>query len=112
VSECEKIVVQLLNTTEKVWIANILGIRLGPNTCERWVLAFESKLPHSFSVFENKCIQKAMAHTWDIPGGYLSTRHAAYRVEFCDGTVVFLDQGALGKGDHIFWPADVPSEWK
>jgi RHS repeat-associated protein len=51
------------------------------------------------------------------PGGgvywYLSgAGHAAIVITFADGTIIYLDDGNLGGAGHVFFPGDVPSNYK
>jgi hypothetical protein len=87
------------------WVANVCGLYIGWNTCERWALDLEGRLPN-FGVGSD-CIQFAGVVAFDI-GGFLSPSHAVYKLEMCDGTVVYADNGAWGGGDHIFYAEDIP----
>ncbi len=103
-SDRNKLVASLLNATQTTVV-----IYAGTNTCERYAFEFEKQLPRGFGL-GNPCIKSSNITTWNT-GGYLSPRHAAYEVEFCDGTIVYFDNTGVGDDDHIFFPSDIPKGW-
>ena len=104
---CEKAMAKFLNAVYDTWILNICGLPVGPNTCERWAFDLESRLP-DFGLGD-PCIKNAGIQTFRIQGGGLSPRHVTYKIELCDGSVVYADNGAWGGRDHIFLPGDIPN---
>ena len=105
---CEQKIAILISSIRATWLWNLFGRPIGPNTCERWVFDLESRLPPEFSLGD-ACITRANLVTFTVTGNLGSPKHAAYKITFCDGTVIYADNGALGKGDHIFFPGDIPA---
>jgi RHS repeat-associated protein len=107
-AHCEKVMLRLFDAINEVsWT-----VYWGPNTCERWAFDYEKKLQKKFGgLISSPCIKEVRIITWET-GGLLSPRHAAIQITLCDGTVFFLDNGALGGSDHIFSDEDVPGDWE
>ncbi|MEJ5341556.1 MAG: RHS repeat-associated core domain-containing protein [Thermogutta sp.] len=103
---CEQTMAKFLNAVHDVWLLNIFGYPLGPDTCQRWVFDLERRLDN-FGL-ANPCIQNARLQTFRLEGGILSSRHCTYMIELADGTVIYADNGAWGGDDHIFFPEDIP----
>jgi hypothetical protein len=94
VQACEKELAKFIQAVRDTWIMNIFGLPIGSNTCERWVNDLESRLPHLFGLGDACCVYQAGLVTFKLRGQGLAARHCAYRIEFCDGTVIYADNGA------------------
>ncbi|HIC88721.1 MAG TPA: RHS repeat-associated core domain-containing protein [Anaerolineae bacterium] len=105
---CENQLAKFIQAVRDAWIVNIFGLPIGPNTCERWVKDLEDRLPDLFGLGEACCIDEARMVTFKLTGKGPATRHCAYRIEFCDGTTVYADNGGWGRGDHLFFAEDIP----
>jgi RHS repeat-associated protein len=106
VSGYQQAIQQFQNAVSATWIANICGLYVGTNTCQRWAFDLQRRLPN-FDL-TNPCVRSAGTVTFST-GGILSSTHVAYRLEMCDGSVVYADNGAWGGSDHIFYARDIPS---
>ena len=102
---CAKYITKFLDAVKKTWITNIGGCPIGTNTCQRWVFTLESNLP-DFGV-GSACVKFAGAVTFRRKS-WLSPAHVAYKLELCDGSVFYADNGAWGGDDHIFFPYEIP----
>jgi hypothetical protein len=73
--------------------------------CENWEVLYEANLRKKYGVLfpDSPCVVSANVTylTWWAFGG-----HAAYRVEFCDGTIIYIDNGTGGNGSGLFYPRD------
>jgi len=107
--KCEERVVRIIDAVRNTWVLNIFGLLIGTNTCQRWAFDLEPRLLNQL-VGSEKCIVNANVVTFTVVGHPGSPKHAAYKITFCDGTVVYADNGAVGKGDHIFFPGDIPGD--
>ena len=81
-----------------------------PNQCERWTFEFERQLGKTAKEGGNSCVKEKGVTHFTFPKGRnlgMTSGHAAYRVIFRDGTVVYIDNGAFG---GIFSQCDIPPD--
>jgi hypothetical protein len=93
----------------KVWMQG-QAFPLAPDHCERFAFEFEKQLNKQGGA--NKSVYECgiTTFTFSKPKFFgWTTAHAAYRVIFLDGTVIYVDNGAFG---GIFGPSDIPSDAK
>jgi len=73
--------------------------------CERWVFEFERQL-RAIGQGGGSCVWEANITRFTFTGPDPDWEaHAAYRIVFCDGTVVYVDNGGFG---GIFYSEDIP----
>jgi len=102
-TEKEEMVRRLLAARRNTWV-----IPMGTNTCERWANECGRQMakqgPRNNSVHEMGITTFTFKKSRWFGG---TTAHAAYRIVFRDGTVVYVDNGAFG---GFFEPSDIPSD--
>ena len=50
--------------------------------------------------------------SWKYGWDWIGASHIAIEIKFADGTIIYLDDGNKGGVGHVFYPGDVPKEWK
>jgi len=105
-ANCQKTMAMLFNAIQNtsvpfVWRNPVTGKPMGFNwnTCEKWALGFQENLPCPLL---NSCIFEIAPVTFNNKDGMPT--HCAMKITFCDGTVIYADNGTWGGKDHLFWP--------
>jgi|GEM_PF-4671461 len=96
-----------------VWI-------FAPNHCQRYATALSNNIDKGAAGGANGGIINITITAWDT-GATIWPRHSAVEVTFKDGTVAYIDNGAMqyffvndhyDEWSHFFMPSEVPPSWK
>ncbi len=104
---CKRDLAQLKQTITEVDI----WVLAHTNTCQAWAEEYQRiLLEKHLGRYTGHCFQIVIV-VWDDPNGILSSRHAGIKIKRCDGVEFYIDNGALGGFDHLFYPNEIPEHW-
>jgi len=88
-------------------LRSTLAFRLGPDACHQFQASVRNQiLRMGKSYYQNSEFEIKWAE-WRILNDPKWREHDGLMVEFADGGVAYLDNGALGGKDRIAWPGEV-----